>query len=326
MRPNHHSHTAAPILSIDVGGTKILTALVSEGRVLLRDYGPTCADEGTEGLVRRIAATARALEEQGGPKAQPVAAAAAIAGIIDTSRGVVTTSPNIPFIKDAPLRDMLQRVLGMKTVLLNDATAAAFGEHRAGAGRGTRNMMFITVSTGIGGGAIINGELYQGSSGAALEAGHMVIEAGGPLCACGNRGCLETLASGTAIARYAREAIANGRASTIPENCGGIDGISAEGVARAADGGDHLAQEVISRAAAYLGIGLLNLVHIFNPDMIVIGGGVSLMGERLLGPAREVVNSQAFRLPRQAVRILPAMLGVDAGIIGAAIYAATRAE
>jgi len=119
--------------------------------------------------------------------------------------------------------------------------------------------------------------------------------------------------------------LASGRASTIPEICGGIQKVSAEGVARAAEGGDRLAHEVISRAAEYLGIGLLNLVHIFNPDMIVIGGGVSLIGERLLGPARHIVNTKAFRLPREAVRILPAQLGVDAGVIGAAMYAALQA-
>jgi glucokinase len=181
-------------------------------------------------------------------------------------------------------------------------------------------VIYLTVSTGIGGGIIIGGELYSGADGTAGEIGHMTIEADGPQCQCGNFGCLEVLASGTAVAREAVNRINQGEKSYIAELTGGkIEKVTAEIVARAAKHGDRLACEVVTSAAVYLGIGLANLVNIFNPDMIIIGGGMSKMGDMLLKPARQTVKQRAFKLPARTVRIVKARLGGDVGVIGAAV-------
>ena len=206
--------------------------------------------------------------------------------------------------------------------LINDASAAALGEHRFGAGEGLNNMVYLTVSTGIGGGIIINRELYDGTDGCAAEIGHMVIEVDGPKCNCGNSGCLEVMASGTAIAREAQRYIDQGQRSSLTEfSKHSTGGITAEVVAQAAKNGDTVAFEVIRRAAFYLGIGIANVVNIFNPEMVIIGGGVSKTGELLLKPARKVVKQKVFKLPASTVHIVRSRLGDNAGILGAAIYA-----
>ena len=182
-------------------------------------------------------------------------------------------------------------------------------------------MVYLTISTGIGGGLIVNGRLYLGSSGSAGELGHMVIDINGPKDTCGHFGCLESLASGRAIAREAIERIKKGQASALSQAFSGkIESITARDVAAAAGSGDGLAKEVVHQVAVYLGIGLTNIVNIFNPDMIVIGGGVAKMGELLLEPARQVVAERAFKLPASAVKIVPARLGDDAGVLGAALF------
>jgi len=189
-------------------------------------------------------------------------------------------------------------------------------------GKGVNNLIYLTVSTGIGGGIITNGELYSGVSGGAGEVGHMTIDVNGPVCSCGNNGCLEVLASGKAMAREAIRRIGNGERSALTEMVGGeIDSITAEEVSSVAQAGDSLALEVVSQAAMYLGVGLANLVNIFNPEMIVIGGGVARMGDLLLAPAREVVRKRAFPLSVQAVRIVNAQNIDEAGLLGVAAFA-----
>jgi glucokinase len=182
-------------------------------------------------------------------------------------------------------------------------------------------MIYVTVSTGIGGGIIINGELYSGVDGCAAEIGHMTIDANGPECNCGNRGCLEVLASGTAVAREAIVRLKRGERSRISELVGDkLEDIDARIVGVAAKGGDPLASEIIAKAAYYLGVGLVNLVNIFNPERIIIGGGMSHLGDMLLEPAKRVVKERAFKLPAQSVSIVPSQLGDDAGVIGAALF------
>jgi glucokinase len=245
----------------------------------------------------------------------------AAAGILDTERGIITTSPNLLHWHNVPLRDIFADRLGIVTYVINDANAAALGEHRFGAGMGFDNIVYLTVSTGIGGGIIIGGELYSGTDGCAGEIGHMTVEANGPQCHCGNFGCLEALASGWAVAKTAIERINNGGKSYIVELVDGkIDNITAEMVAAAARRGDQLAADIVAEAAKYLGVGLANLVNIFNPELIVIGGGLSKMGGMLLKPARKVLKERAFQLPAQTARIVRARLGSNAGIIGAASY------
>jgi len=325
-----------PVLAIDLGGTKIAAALISpDNRVMAREHSPTLVAEGFQAVIGRVfAAIDRILSQANVDPAGLDSIAVAAAGAIDTNKGLITSSPNLPgwlcvplrnMVKgwlDIPLRNMVKKRYGVDSCLLNDANAAALAEHRLGAGRGTNNLIYLTVSTGIGGGIIVNNELYSGTSGCAGEIGHMTIDASGPECSCGNRGCLEVLASGTAVANEAKRRIKEGERSRLTDIVpGDPEGITAEKVATAAREGDRLAMDVISRAAGYLGVGMVNLVNIFNPEMIIVGGGLSKMGELLLGPARQVVKQRAVPLCAGAVRIVTAGLGDDAGLLGAAIYA-----
>jgi len=313
-----------PVLSVDLGGTKIITAIVSnQGQIIAREYCLTLAEEGPQSVINRIlSAIDHLLSVKKMDSSQLDSISIAAAGAIDFDQGLITSSPNLPGWDDIPLRDTVKEKYGVNTFLLNDASAAALGELHFGAGRGINNLVYLTVSTGIGGGIIIDGKLYSGACGSAGEIGHMTIDVNGLRCSCGNIGCLETLASGTAVAREAIRRIRRGERSSITEIVSGkIEDITAEKVEVAAVSGDSLASEVISQAATYLGIGIVNLVNIFNPEMIIVGGGMAKMGDRLLNPARQVVMERAFRLPAQAVCIVPAQLGDDAGVIGAAVFA-----
>ncbi len=313
-----------PVLAIDLGGTNVVAAIVSdEGQMAGREHYLTQADEGVESVIKRVFSAVEQLLSAGGMGlSQLHGISVAAAGAIDVRRGLVTASPNLPGWCDIPLRGIIREKYGISTWLLNDASAAALGEYRFGAGRGANNLIYITVSTGIGGGIIINGELYCGSQGSAGEVGHMTIDVNGPRCNCGSVGCWEALASGTAVAREAVRRIGCGEASCLTEIVEGrLEDITAEEVGDAARRGDPLALDVIAKAATYLGMGMVNLVNIFNPEMIIVGGGMAKLGDLLLAPAREIVQERAFPLPAQAVRIVPAGLGSDAGVLGAAAFA-----
>jgi len=312
-----------PVLAVDLGGTKIIAAVVLPGgKIISRKYCLTLADKGPEAVIDRLVSAANSAISQAKLETSELAGIGiAAAGILDTEKGIITTSANLPNWHDVPLREIVADRLGITTYLINDASAAALGEHRFGVGKGVDNLIYLTVSTGIGGGIIIDGKLYSGTDGCAGELGHMTIEAHGPQCKCGNFGCLEVLASGTAMAKEAAERLSQGEASSIIEFAEGrLENITAETVALAARQGDPLACDIVSRAASYLGIGLANLVNIFNPELIVIGGGVSKMGDMLLEPARKVVKERAFQLPARTVRIVRACLGSNAGIMGAVAY------
>ena len=311
-----------PVLAIDIGGTNIRTAIVSDKyQIITKKECLTLADEGPQSVIERmLSAVDHLLGNVSLSQLHSISIAAA--GAINVEEGVVTLSPNLPGWHDVPLRDIVAKKYGINTFLINDANAAALGEHRFGAGRGINNLIYLTVSTGIGGGIIIDNRLYSGECGGAGEIGHMTIDVNGPRCSCGNIGCLEGLASGTAMAKDARRRINDGESSSLTEMVGSrIENITAKEVEMAARNGDSLALEVISQAGTYLGVGLVNLVNIFNPAMIIIGGGMAKMRDLLLNPARQVVRERAFPLAAQAVRIVPAQLGDDAGVLGAAIYA-----
>ena len=313
-----------PVLAIDIGGTKILAVIVSsDGEVTVREYQLTMADEGRQEVLNRLFSVVdRLLEKSRTEASQLDAISIAAAGAIDSVKGLITHSPHLPGWCNVPLKDIIAERYRLSTFLINDASAAALGEHRLGAGRGASNLVYLTVSTGIGGGIIIGGRLYLGTSGSAGELGHMTIDVNGSRDSCGNIGCLEQMASGTAIADAAKRRLREGKSSTLTRMVDGeIENVTAEKVALAARDGDRLASEVIHRAACYLGAGLTNIVNIFNPEMIVVGGGVSKMGDLLLEPARQVVAERAFELPAEAVHIVTAELGDDAGVLGAACFA-----
>jgi len=319
-----HEHVEPLVLGIDLGGTKILSAVSdSEGKMLSRDHGITPAVKGTEAVIQSITESAhRALEQARVDISELDAIGVGAPGLSNPETGILFTSPNLPGWRDVPLRDILEDKLGKKTFLINDANAAALGEFYFGAARGARNFVYVTISTGIGGGIVIDGKIYTGTLGVAGEVGHMTIDDKGPLCKCGNRGCWETLASGTALAGEARHRIKQGVKTRILDLVDGdIEKVTAQVIHAAAVQGDSLAKELITQTGYYVGVGLANLINIFNPELIVIGGGLSNMGDLLLRPAHKVAEERAFRPAFRAVRLAPAQLGRDSGVLGAAAFA-----
>ncbi len=314
---------SAPVLSVDIGGTKIMTAIFSaEGRMLAKEVCPTLADEGLEEVIQRLFSAIDGLLNQNNMVPSQLAGIGiAAAGIIDSRRGLITVSPNLPDWHNVPLKEIVRERFQVDTFLVNDACSAALGEHCFGAGRGVNNLVLLTLGTGVGGGIIIGGELYEGATGSAGEIGHMVIDVNGPECGCGNRGCLEALASGRAISRDIINRIKKGEESSLVEIVRGeTENITAEQVGTAARGGDPLALDVLSRAAGYLGMAMTNLINIFNPEMIVLGGGMAELGALFIDPAIRMVAERAFPVSAQAVKIVTAQLGNEAGVYGAAAY------
>ena len=311
-------------LGVDIGGSKILTAVVnSRGKILSSDYRATPPNKGAEVVAQEILNSANHALELGGISRERLCAiGVGAAGISNPETGIVFASPHLPEWHNVPLRDIIERMSGIKTFLMNDANAAALGELYFGAGRGARNFIYVTISTGIGGGIVINGELYAGAIGTAGEIGHMTIDDNGPQCNCGNKGCWETLASGSALAREAKSQIQKGVSTSILGYAGGdVQKVTAEIIRTAAEHDDTLAKELIARTSYYLGIGFANIINLFNPELIIIGGGLSNMGDMLLKPAYEVAGKRAFIEPYRTVRFVLAELGVNSGVIGAATFA-----
>ena len=304
---------------IDLGGTKILVLIAdATGRVLGQARVATQAAQGPEGVIARIADTVRAAAADAQIELSTIRAAGVSApGPIDVAEGVITDPPNLPGWHNVPLAKTLHDRLAIPTLLENDANCQGVAEHQFGAGRGYADMIFITVSTGIGGGIIINNELYSGTSGAAGEVGHIGVSVDGPTCGAGHVGCLEAFASGTAIAARAKEMIAAGgliRTARLAEH---DPPVSAKTVFLAGQQGEAEATALIESAGRYLGIGLASLINIFNPQAIVIGGGVANMGETILGPAVETARTRAFAQSFTDVRIVEGELGERAAALGA---------
>lgn len=309
---------------IDLGGTKILSlVMTAEGGVLGRDRCPTEAQDGPDAVIGRMAISLRRaaaaaslpLKELGG-------VGVSAPGPCDLRRGLVTDPPNLPGWRDVPLPRILSEALGLPVLLENDATAAAYGEHRFGAGRPYRHLVFVTVSTGIGGGIIIDGSPYRGASGGAGEVGHTVIQEDGPPCGCGRKGCLEALASGTAIAREGTALLEGGRAPQLARLAAAGRVVDAETVYEAAENGDSDARAVIERAGHYLGLGFANLINLFNPEAIVVGGGLSRMGGMFLGPACAAIRERALPQCLADVTVVLGELGDEAGALGVVALAA----
>jgi glucokinase len=304
------------ILALDIGGTHFRLALADQkGQLLRQCKGQSSPDNGPEEVTGRIKdAISEMLAdiEPGSVKGMGIA----VAGLVTPATGVLLTSPNLLSWYNTPLKDMFEKELQLPVWVGNDANLAALGEHRFGAGAGSDDLIYITVSTGIGGGVITGGKLLTGASGFAGELGHMTIDLNGPRCKCGNVGCLEVMASGTAIARLALERLSRGETSAIADLVAGdLTKVTAKVVGEAASSGDAVARAVMHTAATNLGIGIVNFVHIFNPELVIIGGGVSQSGELLFDPVRQVVAERAIR--DYTVRIVPAMLGDDCGLLGA---------
>lgn len=307
-------------VGVDLGGTKIAAGLVREGKVVASLSTDTEADGGPHHVIGRILRLVDDLLSQHRiPRHHVRGIGVGAPGPLDSRTGTVITAPNLPGWDHVPLRGIITESLGIPAAIENDANAAALAESRFGAARGAANMIFVTISTGIGGGIVVNHQLLTGATGVAGEIGHMVIDVNGSRCGCGGYGCWEAMASGTAIARDARNAVASGEPTTITLMAhGSADGITARTVYLAAVEGDRLAQRILGQASFYLGVGLTNLVNLFNPEVVVIGGGLAKMGDVLMAPALDHVKARAFMPAVNAVRFVPAALGDHAGVLGAA--------
>ncbi len=312
------------ILALDLGGTKIYSALVDrEGRILREDLRPTIAEDGFSSVVERIIASLHQVlsAECGAP---PLGIGAAVPAYIDPKTDMIVFSPNLKW-QDVDLKRKIEDSLGLPVWLDNDANLAALGEHRYGAGKGFQDMIYITVSTGVGGGLILGGEIFRGAFGGAGEFGHMVVDAHGPECSCNNRGCLEGLASGCAITRAAQKKAKFRGGAPIFDFVDCIEGIDARVVGQAALLGDEEAREILATAGYSLGLAIANVANLLNPEAFIIGGGVACgVGEYILGPARSAAEQHIYPPYRGFLKILPAALGSRSGVLGAAAYAWDR--
>ena len=306
------------VLAIDIGGTKLALGLVDgAGRILQRDEIPTRAAEGPERVLGRLVELASAMRERATPAYAVRRVGIACAGPLDREAGLILDPPNLPGWTRIALVERMERALALPAVLDNDANAAALGEFRYGAGQGARSLVYLTVSTGIGGGIILDGRLWHGFGDSAGEIGHMTIDPAGPPCGCGNHGCLEALASGPAIARRAREALRGGRPSRLRD----LPEATAADVVRLAGEGDALATEVWDAAVHALALGVGAAITILAPERVIIGGGVAQAGDALFAPLRREVRQRVKLVAVESVPILPAALGRDVGILGAAALA-----
>ena len=312
-----------PIGGIDLGATKILSVVVSEtGSLLSEDVRPTMSDEGHEAVIGHMAASLRkALAKAGIAEDKLGGIGVCAPGPIDHAHGIVTRPPNLPGWHDVPLASRIAEAFGVPCVLENDANCAAIAEHRWGAGRGSQHMLFLTLSSGVGGGIIVNGALYRGASGLAGEVGHITVNTHGPSCGCGRRGCLEAYASGLAITRQGLRLVAKHPDSPLARLVKEDPPLSAILIHEAADKGDEGARELVREAGYNLGIGLASLVNIFNPQVVVLGGGLTKMGDLYLGPMREAIQNECFPQAWRDLRIAVGELGDKAPALGAAAIA-----
>ncbi|MGH7662819.1 MAG: ROK family protein [Gemmatimonadaceae bacterium] len=313
------------IIGVDLGGTNIVAGALTEdgSRQIAVRSQPTRAEQGAEEVVDRILHSIEMVisdtrAETGAARTDFLGVGVGAPGPLDREKGLVIVAPNLGW-RDFPLRDRISAAVDLPAAIDNDANCATYGEWWQGAARGGRNVVGLTIGTGIGGGLILEGELYHGSSDVAGEIGHTTIDMTGRHCKCGNYGCLEAYASGTAIADRAREALEREPESStlVAMVDGNLEAITSQTVYDAATDGDALANEIVRDTARFLGAGVANLLNIFNPDTVVIAGGVTQAGERLFEPLLTEVKRRAFRPAVEACRIVPGELPGTAGIVGA---------
>ena len=294
-----------------------------DGKIIARARAKTRAWREDEEVFHTIAQTGhRAIEKAGVDQDQLAAVGIGSPGPIDFDTGCIIETANLRF-KNFPLGPRVAEEFGRPTILENDVNAAVYGEFRAGAARGAHDVLGVFVGTGIGGGLILNGALYRGFSKSAGEVGHIVVEAGGPRCGCGNRGCLEALASRTAITRDIRKAIKRGYRGVVSKALAAeTDQLSGKALKTAYDSGDELVKRIIHRAAKLIGIGIGSLLNVLGLEMVVLGGGVvEAFGEDFVARIERAATGIAFEINSKDVKITSAALGDDAGVIGSAMLA-----
>jgi len=308
-------------IGVDLGGTGIKAGVVNEkGEILSKGSTPTMAERPYQAVIADIATLCRTVAADANIAIEEIEAiGVGVPGICDPKTGIIPKCTNLGWF-DVPFVSELQSHIAKPVIVDNDATVAGFAEYIAGVSAGTHSSVFVTLGTGVGGGIIINGRPYSGAHGVGSEIGHMNIAMGGELCTCGNRGCFERYASATSIIRDARRAVAENPDSAIMEKCGGdVEKINAKIVIDAAKEGDAVAKQVFDGYVNGLAHGLVNLINVIDPEVIVLGGGVSMAGEFLLNAVREAMKPLIFFKSMPYADVKLATLGADAGIIGAAM-------
>ncbi len=306
-------------IGVDVGGTNVKIALVSDkGKIIYSNSIPTRAEMGYEHTINSMKDAIRDLLKETKMKPSDIEGVGfGFPGQIDCKKGIVRLAPNIPGWVDIPIASIMEKEFGIPTRVDNDVRTATLGELNYGAGVGCENLVCITVGTGIGSGIVLNGKLVRGANNAAGELGHIKLNMqGGPLCGCGDRGCLEAYASGPSIVAMAEEYIRGGKSTKYRELAN--PDITPYIVAVAAKEGDPVARQIFRIMGEYIGMGLTSVVNLLNPEKIIIGGGVAESGDILLEPIRETIAKRAMTIQRQ-VEIVPAQLGNTAGVIGASL-------
>ncbi len=313
--------TSRAMLGLDIGGTKLAVGVVDEtGAVSGLRIQPTRREDGPHAVIARLFAMGdEAIAEAGMPIA---GVGISCGGPLDPVTGVVMRPLNLPDWDDVPIGPLAAAEFGVPAHLVNDATAGMLAEHRHGAARGAETALYLTLSTGVGGGSVIGGRLHLGAAGNGGEFGHVMVRPGGRLCTCGRLGCLEGYASGSSIAIRAREGIEAGEATVLAA----LDVVRSEDVVAAAAAGDPFASQLWDETTAVIGQAVTDLVNTFEPEVMVLGGGVTGSGRLLLDPVRRLVETTAMPPAAAAVRIEIAALGEAVCVVGAAVHAAARAE
>ncbi|MGC2424387.1 MAG: ROK family protein [Nitrospirota bacterium] len=306
-------------IGVDLGGTNLRFGLVHEDeKIIARRRTGTMAAEGPEIVLERLTSGIQTLVRKAQTGGMEIAGIGiGVPGIISTKDGIVRLSPNLPGWKDTPLRSRLQESFSYPVHVENDANAYALGEYWFGAGKGTSCMVCITLGTGVGGGIILGGEIWRGADGMAGEVGHITVNPDGPLCPCGNRGCLERYSSATAVIEMADAAVARG-VNTALKDLKKAGLMNAEAVADAAKKGDKVAGRIYSDVGKYLGIAIADLINLLNIECVVIGGGMAGAWDLFIGPLKEEIRTRAFKIPAKRCKLVRGKLKDDAGILGAA--------
>lgn len=312
----------APVLALDIGGTKLAVAVVTpDGKTHGLIIEPTRRDEGPEAVLARLFAMGHRAVWRAGLAQPIIAVGISCGGPLDAAAGVLLCPPHLPGWVDIPIGTLAAAEFGVPAALENDATAAALGEYRYGAGDGAQTIIYLTISTGVGGGAVIDGTLHRGAAGNGGELGHVMVRPGGRQCTCGRLGCLEAYCSGSAIGARGREAVevarVAGRATPLAE----VVHLTAADVSRAAAAGDPVAVEVWTETTDLLGQALTDLVNVFEPEVVVLGGGVTRAGALLLDPVRDIVARTAMGPAARAARVVLARLGDVVCVVGAGAVA-----
>ncbi|MFO8102490.1 MAG: ROK family protein [Dehalococcoidia bacterium] len=306
------------VIAVDIGGTNYRVALADcQGKLVNRRAEPTRSWESPEIGLKRIIETIRetgACVDFGQVKGIAVSAA----GPLDPERGVMLTPPSLPAWRNVPVKAKIEEAFHLPVLFETDTDMAALGEQRFGAARGCSRVIYLTVSTGIGGGIIFDNIILRGANLSVAEIGHMVVDPNGPQCNCGGQGHLEPLASGTAIARNAAERISAGQISSLSVMCNNdLDRITAEMVVKAASNGDSMASNILEEAGMYLGMAITSLIHLLDPEVVIIGGGVANAGDLILNPIRAAIEERIMPDFRGRARVVRSELGDDSGIMGA---------